>query len=547
MKIILIYILLLSPTVFLDAQTVKYLLSDEMTVKRENLNLFQLHVVDDGAVYLQENDFPAVVPSKGGEQGLKLRKYDKNLKLLYEIQYENEFKGKDLHRFYTFKKRLFVIGKSYNKGEGVMQIDMAEIDTQTGKFKKDWVKLLSAPMKKKDWYHPTDITLTNDSGHMAVFVYALQETNILVKIAAIDESLNIKATNEFNTNAVPPYFEIRGILADVNANTLLIVEKYTEVKIKNRSYKPDFNGTSLSKYSKSGKKEFEFFIQSKEKLPLERSYFKLVGTNDFIVGGFFGAYRDTNKLKGIAVKRINFQTGSIISESELYIRDVIPAAKRYLANEKGSRFSNLLNKFFTRKIVEINSGEFLLIAEGFYNGQLPTNFKLNAATVRPQIEKAMNMNTNTFSTYVFTSGDLLFIRVDTNGQLLPLTVFPKEQVYDSHSSTGDDYFNSFQGVVSNNSVVCFFNDEQKNAQKVDYADDIKPMSNKSKISGFVLKMDITNGKFYREKVIDYKENIALYKTSVRDQNSLYFILGNVEQSVFNRNKLNIQLGRISLN
>ena len=91
----------------LHAQNSSVFWGDDMKIKRGTTEL-NIITADQSGVYVQEGGLRAFTIGLRNMTGVKFRKFDKFYNEVYEEDYKQELKGKDLNRIVPFDNKLFI-------------------------------------------------------------------------------------------------------------------------------------------------------------------------------------------------------------------------------------------------------------------------------------------------------------------------------------------------------------------------------------------------------------------------------------------------------
>lgn len=555
---------LISCTLFAQNSTINW--GENLKIKRGTTEL-NIVTADNTGVYVQEGGVRYFTIGFNNMTGFKFRKFDKFYNEVYEEDYKQELKGKELNRIIPFKTKLYIFADDYDKKEKRFVTYAAEIDKASGKLKGDWKEIVEVPRENRGDDYAFTIIPSADSSSMVLVADISNTDRSSVKVLVMNEALQPQSATTINLQYTKNTYALQDVLFTNDKKILVVGKIYEEVELTKRRKRLMFKKLSIEKYDLSGKKEMEVATSDAGKVLVSA---KLVQNkkSELFVCGFYSNNAKTQEINGLLVNRIDLATGNVITSTTKQLDPTMigtfdeDADDDKDAETKQSKLSSkkaaadgdmdgFSSDFLFRKIYVGQDNSILLIAE---------KFRFDTYTRTESSYDGQRWTYRTVTTYQYTCGDLLTIKVGDDGALKWVNVIPKLQVeairargaatttgisFNSHLfiSGGLPFYSSFNVVPFKNKLIFYYNDNTKNAAVKTVADKAKSTYNFNKSNCYSLTLDLTTGDVARKFLFtNDDEPIAMVRHGMLTGNELYLVA--YKPSLLGKSTL--KLGKITI-
>jgi hypothetical protein len=564
-KIILLTLFTYSFTIIL-AQTSSVYWGDDMKIKRGTTEL-NVIAADKSGVYVQEGGLRYFALGLRNMTGVKFRKFDKFYNEVYEQDFKQELKGKDLNRIIPFKDKLFIFADDYDKKEKRFITYASEIDKTTGKLKSDWKEIVTIPREdKRDDYEFT-VLPSADSSSIVLVADISNKEYTSIKVLVMNEQLQQKSSTDVNLQFAKNTYELEDVLFTQDQKIVVTGKVYEEVQVKKKRTRLMFKKLSLEKFDITGKKLFDLPTVSAGKVMLSAK----VVTNkqgDLFVCGYFSNNPKSLDVNGIVINRINAQTGAILLSTERIIDPTLigkfdddadddkdAETKQSKAASKKAEDDDELDGFSSdyrfRRVYVGQDNSILLVAE---------KFRLTSYTYTQSNYVNGRWNYQTYTVYRFTCGDIMTTKVGNDGAILFLNVIPKNQVEEIRGAGTHGagiarfsnsiflagslpFYSSFNCIPFKNKLVFYFNDNDKNMSVTKTDQKFKSIYNFRKSNCYALTLDMETGNVTRRMLFtNNDEPMAMVRHGMLTGNELFLVA--FRNSMLG--KSSIKLGKITV-
>ncbi|RXK61902.1 hypothetical protein ESA94_02480 [Lacibacter luteus] len=561
---LLILLLALQTTLIAQNSTVNW--GEDLKIKRGTTEL-TIITADNTGVYVQEGGVRYFTIGINNMTGFKFRKFDKFYNEVYEEDYKQELKGKELNRIIPFKNKLYIFADDYDKKEKQFITYAAEIDKASGKLKTDWKEIVVVPRENRGDAYEFTIIPSSDSSSMILVADISNNDRSSVKVLVMNEALQQQSVTTINLQYAKNSYALQDVLFTNDKKILLVGKIYEEVELTKKRKRLMFKKLSIEKYDLAGKKEMELPTSDAGKVLVSA---KMIQNKkgELFVCGFYSNNAKTQDINGLLVNRIDLATGTVIASTTKQIDPSMigtfddDADDDKDAETKQSKLSSkqaaaegdldgFSSDFLFRKIFVGQDNSILLLAE---------KFRFDTYTRTESSYDGQRWTYRTVTTYQYTSGDLLTIKVGDDGTLKWVNVIPKLQVeavkargpatatgvnYNPHLfiSGGLPFYSSFNVAPFKNKLIFYYNDNTKNAAVKKVGDKAKSTYNFSKSNCYTLTLDLTSGDVARKFLFTNEdEPIAMVRHGMLTGNELYLVA--YKPSLLGKSTL--KLGKITI-
>ena len=172
-------------------------------------NSFKVILTDNTGIYIQETH----IASKGfmialpGSDVFRLSgtlvKLEKNMAERYRNNFDKELKGREFLNLFVFKEKIFLAATAYDKREKMVNLEMGEIDKNTGVV-GDWKTISSFPMDDKKDVVGIRLKGNSDSTRMIVVSVVQGKERNTYSVQEFDNMLNAVSTKTTISNEFEP-------------------------------------------------------------------------------------------------------------------------------------------------------------------------------------------------------------------------------------------------------------------------------------------------------------------------------------------------------
>lgn len=549
-----------------DAQTSSIFWGDDMKIKRGTTEL-NIIAADKSGVYVQEGGVRYFTIGRRNMTGVKFRKFDKFYNEVYEEDFKQELKGKELNRIVPFKDKLFIFADDYDKKDKRYITYAAEIDKNSGKLKGEWKEIASFERESKNDDYEFGIISSADSSSMVLVADISGKDYASIKVLVMDDLLKQKSSTVINLEFKKNTYELDDVLVTTDNKIIVSGRVFEEVQVKKKRTRLLFKRLALEKFDLTGKKLFDLPTVSAGKIMLSA---KIVSNKagELFVCGYFSNDAKSKEVNGIVVNRINPENGGIIMTSEKIIDPALIGSfsddndddndketKESKAASKKAADDDELDGFSSdyrfRRVYIGQDNSILLIAEK-YRFDVYTYTESNYVNGR--------YTYRTVTVYRYTCGDIMTTKLDNQGNIKFINVIPKNQVegvraagpymsggggFSSHIfiSGGLPFYSSFSCVPYKNKLVFYFNDNDKNIAVTKTSQSAKTIYNFRKSSCYALTLDLETGSVTRRMLFtNTDEPVAMVRHGMLTGNELYLIA--FRNSMLG--KSSIKLGKVTV-
>jgi len=415
----------------LQAQNSSVFWGDDMKIKRGTTEL-NIITADQTGVYVQEGGVRAFTIGLRNMTGVKFRKFDKFYNEVYEEDYKQELKGKDLNRIVPFDNKLFIFADDYDKKQKQFITYAAEIDKNTGKLKGDWKQIVTIPRENRTDDYEFAIVPSADSSSMVLVANISNKDFTTIKVVVIDENLVQKSATDINLEFTKNTYSLMDVLFTNDQKIIVTGKVFEEVQVKKKRTRLMFKKLSMEKYDIAGKKLFDLPTVAAGRIMLSA---KVVSNKkgELFVCGFFSNDPKSKEVNGIIVNRINPETGDIILSSEKIIEpgmvgkydedgddDKDAETKKDKAESKKAADNDDVDGFpsdyIFRRIYIGQDNSILLIAE---------RYRYETYTYTESSYTNGQWTYRTVTVHRYTCGDIMTTRLNSDGSIRFLNIIPK--------------------------------------------------------------------------------------------------------------------------
>jgi hypothetical protein len=566
MKKLFTFFLLIFLSLLSYSQTANIFWGDDMKIKRGTTDL-NIITADKTGVYVQEGGLRFFTIGFRNMTGVKFRKFDKFYNEVYEEDYKSELKGKDLNRIMPFKDKLYIFADNYDKKTKSFITYAAEIDKNSGKLKADWKEIVTIPRENRSDDYEFTVVPSADSASLVLVADISNKDFSSIKVLVMNENLEQKSLTDINLTYSKNTYSLQDVLFTADQKIVVSGKVYEEVVVKKKRTRLLFSKLSIEKYNLDGKKELDLPTVSAGKILISA---KLVTNKagDLFVCGFFSNDAKTKEINGMLVNRIDLKTGNTIVSSEKIIDpsmigtfdddnddDNDAETKENKSSSKKAKDDDDLDGFSSdylfRRVYVGQDNSILLIAE---------KYRFNSYTYIERSYSNGTWSSRAVTVYQYTSGDLLTIKVQNDGNIKWVNVIPKNQVESIRRSGpsnsgglsfssyyiiqgGMPFYSSFNCLPYKNKLIYFFNDNNKNAQVTKIGDKVKSTYNFNKSSCYTVSLDLENGAVNRKFLFtNDDEPLAMVRHGMQTGNEMYLIA--YRPTMLGKSKL--KLGKITV-
>lgn len=556
------------------AQKPKITWGEEFKLRKGSTDLEVIYADKEG-VYLQEGHLALktyFVIGASARSSASLVKLDKNLSEIYRNDFNKELKGKEFQQLFILRDKMFLFGTEYLKREKTLNVYAAEVNKNSGELMDDWKPVTSFQKEEKRDDIDFKITYNADSTKMVVVSSVEGRAKNEYQVQEFDKNIKplgkpVTLSNEFD----PKTFQLEDVLYTNNKKIILVgrIYQFQEGKKKKEKFL-EFVNYNIRMYDEAGKQQTEINTKIEGKWITSA---KLVQEKDkdLVLTAFYNTNRKERTIDGMLVQRIEPNTGKVITTSEKQINnsllsntvdDVAEEAdeKETRAERKErekldqiknegdafSRYMKFRNVFYTA------DNGLIILAEEYHH------YIYTTQTYSPGMNGMPGRYTTT--TYsVDECGDLLACKIDLNGNISWLSVFPKMQrevtsmsssnyggfMYSSFfENPGRPFYAGFGALQSKNAIQILFNDNPKNAVVTQPGQKVKITRRFGKSDCFVLNIDEATGKCSRKMFFNNSDvPTAMPRLGSVIADNMYIV--GKEDRVFGKTK--IAVAKVSMN
>lgn len=228
-KYSLLFILtLVGTTLFAQNSTVNW--GENLKIKRGTTEL-NIITADNTGVYVQEGGVRYFTIGFNNMTGFKFRKFDKFYNEVYEEDYKQELKGKELNRIIPFKNKLYIFADDYDKKEKRFVTYAAEIDKASGKLKGDWKEIVEVPRESRIDDYAFTIIPSADSASMVLVADISNTDHSSVKVLVMNEMLQQQSATTINLQYAKNSYALQDVLFTNDKKILVVGKIYEEVEL----------------------------------------------------------------------------------------------------------------------------------------------------------------------------------------------------------------------------------------------------------------------------------------------------------------------------
>ncbi|MBS4063286.1 MAG: hypothetical protein KGZ74_01945 [Chitinophagaceae bacterium] len=549
----------------IQAQTSSIFWGDDMKIKRGTTEL-NIITADKTGVYVQEGGVRYFTIDFRNMTGVKFRKFDKFYNEVYEQDFKQELKGKDLNRIVPFKDRLFIFADDYDKKEKRFITYAAEIDKNSGNLKGDWKEIVTIPKEDKKDDYEFAVLPSADSSSIVLVADISNKEYASLKVLVMDEQLKQRSATDITLQFSKNTYELEDVLYTTDQQIIVTGKVYEEVQVKKKRTRLMFKKLSLEKFDITGKKMFDLPTVSAGNVMLSA---KVVSNKqgDLFVCGYFSNNPKSLDVNGIVINRINPKNGTILLSTEKIIDPTLigtydddadddkdAETKQSKAASKKAAEDDELDGFSSdyrfRRVYIGQDNSILLIAE---------KFRFTSYTYTQSNYINGRMTYQTYTVYRYTCGDIMTTKVTSDGSIQFLNVIPKNQVEEIRGSSGYrsspgayssifiggglPFYSSFNCVPYKNKLVFYFNDNEKNMGVTKTEHKFKSIYNFRKSDCYALTLDLENGSVTRRMLFtNTDEPMAMVRHGMLTGNDLFLVA--FRNSMLGRSS--IKLGKITI-
>lgn len=566
MKKYFLLFLLTLPGTTLPAQNSTVTWGENLKIKRGTTEL-NIITADNTGVYVQEGGVRYFTIGLQNMTGVKFRKFDKFYNEVYEEDYKQELKGKELNRIVPFKNRLYIFADDYDKKEKRFITYAAEIDKNSGKLKGDWKEIVMIPRENRSDDYEFTIVPSADSSSMVLVADISNKDFASIKVLVMNEALQQQSSTDIKLEFAKDKYSLQEVLFTPDKKILVSGKVYEEVEFKKKRTRLMFKKLTIEKFNLAGKKELDIPTAGGGKLMISA---KLIQNKkgDLFICGFYSNDAKTKEINGLLVNRIDLSNGNILLSTDKPIdksmvgmfdddadddKDAETKLTK-LASQKAKtddEMDGFSSDFLFRKAYVGQDNSLLLIAE---------KFRFNRYTTTESSYNGQRWSYRTVTVYQYTSGDLLTIKIGDDGTLKWVNVLPKNQVESIRSrgpamttsvsfntgifiSGGLPFYSSFNVVPFKNKLIYYYNDNIKNGAVKKVNDKTKTTYNFNKSNCYALTLDLTSGDVERKFLFSNDdEPIAMIRHGTLSGNELYLVA--YKPSMLGKSTL--KLGKINI-
>lgn len=550
----------------LSAQNSTVTWGENLKIKRGTTEL-NIITADNTGVYVQEGGVRYFTIGLQNMTGVKFRKFDKFYNEVYEEDYKQELKGKELNRIVPFKNRLYIFADDYDKKEKRFITYAAEIDKNSGKLKGDWKEIVMIHRENRSDDYEFTIVPSADSSSMVLVADISNKDFASIKVLVMNEALQQQSSTDIKLEFPKDKYSLQEVLFTPDKKILVSGKVYEEVEFKKKRTRLMFKKLTIEKFNLAGKKELDLPTASGGKLMISA---KLIQNKkgDLFICGFYSNDAKTKEINGLLVNRIDLSNGNILLSTDkpidksmigMFDDDVdddkdAETKQTKLASQKAKtddEMDGFSSDFLFRKAYVGQDNSLLLIAE---------KFRFYRYTTTESSYNGQRWSYRTVTVYQYTSGDLLTIKIGDDGTLKWVNVLPKNQVESIRArgpamttsvsfntgifiSGGLPFYSSFNVVPFKNKLIYYYNDNIKNGAVKKVNDKTKTTYNFNKSNCYALTLDLTSGDVERKFLFSNDdEPIAMIRHGMLSGNELYLVA--YKPSMLGKSTL--KLGKINI-
>ena len=550
----------------LPAQNSTVTWGEDLKIKRGTTEL-NIITADNSGVYVQEGGVRYFTVGIRNMTGVKFRKFDKFYNEVYEEDYKQELKGKELNRIIPFKNRLYIFADDYDNKEKRFITYAAEIDKNSGKLKSDWKEITSIPRESRNDDYEFTIVPSADSSAMVLVADISNKNFASIKVLVMDAALQQQSVTDIKLGFAKNSYSLQEVILTPDKKILVSGKVYEEVEYKKKRTRLVFKKLSIEKYDLMGKKELDLPTAGAGKLMISA---KLLQNKkgDLFICGFYSNDVKTKEINGLVVNRIDLSNGNILlstdkpmdksmigifdddadDDKDAEIKQTKAASQKAKADDEMDGFSS---DFLFRNVYVGQDNSILLIAE---------KYRLDRYVQTERTYTGQSTSYRTVLVYQYTCGDLLTIKIGDDGKLKWVNMLPKNQVETIRSRTaamtspppvpmsifisgGLPFYSSFFAVPFKNKLIYFYNDNEKNVGVKTVNDKPRSTYNFNKANCYALSLDLTTGEVARKFVFSNEdEPLAMIRHGMLSGNELYLVA--YRPTLLGKSKL--KLGKINI-
>ena len=453
-------------------------------------NSFKVILTDNTGIYIQETH----IASKGfmialpGSDVFRLSgtlvKLEKNMAERYRNNFDKELKGREFLNLFVFKEKIFLAATAYDKREKMVNLEMGEIDKNTGVV-GDWKTISSFPMDDKKDVVGIRLKGNSDSTRMIVVSVVQGKERNTYSVQEFDNMLNAVSTKTTISNEFEPKTYVLEDVVYTRARKIVLVGRvfeYREGKKKSDKYL-DFVNYNIRLYDENGKQQKEINTEASGQWVTSAKLIQEEG-HDIVFAAFYAKTKKGYTIDGMLLHRLDPATGELLASFNKEINHSMltdadntqgetPEEKkereRFEKRKDNSEgFSNLMT---FRNIIHTKDGGLLIMAEDFRRYYI-TYDSYNS------LRKRYEMRTD----LIFKSGAILISKISAAGEWEWMQIVPKFQqeeytvssfldetkyslnrpFFDNHPSS-DPGYSGFGLMQTDKNIHLIFNDNPRNA------------------------------------------------------------------------------------
>lgn len=550
-------------SLFVNAQKPKYIISEEIKLKKKYGVPTIVHS-DKTGTYLATHvskavGFVAFIPISFNVGSEILIKMNDKLEKVFMVDYDKELKGKNFNQYYFHNDRIWIFATEYLKKEDTENLYSVEIDKNTGEVIGEWQQIKSWIKTNKKQNSEIEITPNADNSKYIISNYLNSEGSHEFDVSICDKnfkpqgkSFNLK--NEFD----PAYVKISDLIFTKTNHIVLLAKVYEDVPYKRRT-KKEFKENIIRIYDLKGK-VLHKLKATQDKFYLYESKATEVDGLIYMVANF--GETKGGKVTGTLVQQLNPETGQITTASNQSIDSKVlennttetddPEEKKEIEKqekEKKKEDDNTISALWFKKFTRDADGSSYTFSE---EKKVYHYTRTRETTTGTGISR-----TTTYTTQNFTDIDcknILINKLDNAGNTIWSAIIPKYQretyggwYYLSDLDEPGNFqesrsyvprYSSFFTFQTKNKIYVLFNDNTKNDQVTQKSQKIKSAYGYGKrTSSFIMEVDKATGALSRTTLFDNKDILPVVRGGKVFEKSAYFI--SEEFSFFSKSEFKI--------
>jgi hypothetical protein len=565
-KILFLLLTAFSITVF--AQTPKYLISQDIKLKKKYGSPSIIHS-DNTGTYLATHvnkalGFIAFIPISFNVGSEMLLKLNDKLERVFMVDYDDEMKGKSFNQYFFHNDKIWLFATEYLKKEDTENLYCIEIDKNTGVVIGDWQLIKTWFKYNKKQNVNIEITPNADNTKYIISNYLNTDGSHQFEVSIHDKtfkpqgkSFNLK--NEFD----PAYVKISDLFFTKTNHIVLLAKVYEDVPFK-RKTKRVFKENVVRVYDIKGKVLHKLNTAQENVYLYESKATEIDGVIYMVAN--YGASRDT-KVTGTLVQTLNPETGQITTATNKSIDEKVienntsetddPEEKKEIEKEKKEENKNKeenednsLSALWFKKYTRDNDGSSYTFSED--KNVVKYTRTREYTTAGFGNNRVVNYTSNNYTDILCKN--IVINKIDNAGNTVWSVVIPKIQK-ETHlgwynladldglgnfqeSKSYIPRYSSFFSFQTKNKIYIVFNDNMKNENVTQKSQPIKSAYGYGKKTNtYVVEVDKTTGALTRTTLFNNKELVPMVRGGKVFDKSVYFM--SEEYSAFSKSEFKI--------